>query len=276
MSAFVRSRGPISDMVVAPFQPFSSLVVHGSTSDIPLLLKPVAGAPSNRLLSVTPSQYASLDMGAVDDRVQVMERHTFHLTTSPFDQAPASWSSAPRRVLRKHQDDYVFQAFAAGSPGEDSQRVEAISRTADLAEAAYARHGRSLPLPKQETVAWAEDLVTSGLGCAYGLYSKDSGELEAGLVSLFHRRKAWYWLAGSKQGPGMTVLMAHVQSDLNARGIPILDLMGANTPGIAEFKRRFGGERVAYGHLCTASWVSRLAERWASTLKRPRSQSREQ
>ena len=44
----------------------------------------------------------------------------------------------------------------------------------------------------------------------------------------------------------MTVLLGHVLARLREEGVAYFDFVGANTPSIAEFKRRFGSELVSY------------------------------
>jgi len=69
---------------------------------------------------------------------------------------------------------------------------------------------------------------------------------------------AWYWVAGSKRGPAMTVLLTRSLEFLREQGITTLDFMGANTDGITEFKRRFGGRLVEYTHYTKQNAGNRL------------------
>ena len=66
---------------------------------------------------------------------------------------------------------------------------------------------------------------------------------------LTHGRTAYYWIAGSVPGPAMTVILGAVLGRLRSEGFESFDFLGANTPSIAEFKRRFGPALVEYPRL---------------------------
>ncbi|HET6566995.1 MAG TPA: hypothetical protein VFG50_03460, partial [Rhodothermales bacterium] len=52
--------------------------------------------------------------------------------------------------------------------------------------------------------------------------------------------------AGSEPGPAMSVLLANMLPALASSGMRTFDYQGANTPSIAEFKRRMGARLVSY------------------------------
>ena len=70
--------------------------------------------------------------------------------------------------------------------------------------------------------------------------------LEAAFALLCDDRSASYWVTGSSPGPAMTVLLGSVFPLLEAQGLESFDWIGANTPSIAEFKRRFGAMLTPY------------------------------
>lgn len=273
-SVFIRSRGPIKDLVLPPFCPFSAVLppLDGSPFQPARFMEPIDGVPGNRLLSFPPSIGEDTFAGQGAGNLEVTPRFTFHLPTAPLESALARWSSSQRRSFRNYKDDYRFTVSLA--PDETSSHEHETSASnllndlVDLTEAGYKRHGRALPLPSDGLKTWARELLESSTGRLYALQDLNSGALEAGVLALHHDSMAWYWLAGSRPGPAMTVLMAHIQDDLFKAGIPILDLMGANTPGITEFKRRFGGEKVRYFHVHTSTLAGRLSERFANSLRR--------
>lgn len=271
LSGFVRSRGPVRDLVLPPFQPFSTFAPDLDPAHLARQLRECSDLPKDWLLSITPDQANVLQTGSLDRGIKMVERHTFHLPSAPFDEAMASWSSGPRRQVRKSMGSFDFWS-SHGTPGDVSPEAkkldEVIHAAVDLAEQAYGRHGRPLPLPSRGLARWARDLFYAGLARVYGLYDQASGDVAAAIVALHDGSTAWYWLAGSAPGPGMTVLMAHVQDDLHQAGIATLDLMGANTPGIAEFKRRLGGERKTYVHLRSRTFLGSLTDIMAHGLAR--------
>ncbi|MEX0599100.1 MAG: GNAT family N-acetyltransferase, partial [Rhodothermales bacterium] len=81
---------------------------------------------------------------------------------------------------------------------------------------------------------------------AFAVRHKSSDEIHAAVVILNDGRTAYYWIAGSRPGDGMTVLIGELLPRLFNQGIELFDFMGANTPGIAEFKRKFGARLVPY------------------------------
>lgn len=263
-SAFLRKRGPVGDLVLPPFCPYSAILpaAQGQEFHLPSLLLPADGLPKTRLFSFSPDVDGSLFEG--NSSVEIRTRYTYHLPTAPLETAIQGWSPSQRRSFRKHQGAYSFVA-----PDPLSNEIQSVVHDlVELTQEGYARHHRLLPLGNAGLASWAAHLVQSGPGRLYTLRNKQNNGLEAGLLALHHSPMAWYWLAGSRPGPAMTVLLAHVQDDLHHTGIPTLDLMGANTPGISEFKRRFGGKKVAYTHVRTSSFLGRMAERAAQTLRR--------
>ena len=267
MSGFVRSRGPVKDLVLPPFQPFSALAPDCGGKEIAESLRAADGLPKNWLVSFGPAEVDAGDTSLLAG-YSAQKRSTYLLRTAPVDSAISAWSAGPRRQFRNATDNYRFWCSHDSSgqaTAEAKQLDEVIHASVQLAEQAYARHKRMLPLPARGLARWASDLVYAEIARVYGLFDVDSGNVVAAIVALHDRRTAWYWIAGSEPGPGMTVLMAHVQSDLHQAGIEVLDLMGANTPGIAEFKRRFGGEHATYMHLMHRTLAGRTAE-WAAQL----------
>lgn len=271
LSTFVRSRGLVRDLVLPPFQPFSAIGPVADPLDLIRRLRSSPDLPSDWILSITPEQYAALHPKTMGRGIRVVERYTYHLSSGPFEVAIASWSAAQRRQVRKSVSDFVFWCShdLARTAGSEAKKLdEVIQRAVFLADSAYRRAGRRLPLPPRALARWARDLVYAGLARVYGLHDRHTGEIVAAIVALHDERTAWYWIAGSKPGPGMTVLMAHVQDELHAAGIATLDLMGANTPGIAEFKRRFGGQHVTYAHVSSRSLIGGLTNSMAHFLTR--------
>jgi len=268
-SVFLRHRGPVRDIVLPPFCPFSAVIPDESAHASGSLLAASPLLPPTRLFSLPPGVEAAA-LG-VTTRAEIKERFTYHLPSASPEKAIEGWSSSQRRSFRKHADDYLYVVQDQDALGHSAGAVRSdLVAVAALAAAGYARHGARLPLGQGGLVSLSEDMIRSGLGRLHVL--KDSkGDTVAGVVALANKRMAWYWLAGSEPGPVMTVLLGHLQDALHTAGVPVLDLMGANTPGIAEFKRRFGGELKSYLHVRTASLAGRMAEKAARAFHRARS-----
>jgi hypothetical protein len=143
------------------------------------------------------------------------------------------WSSGARRKVRKHGPEFDIGA-ETGAAGDIVQ----------LVHEGYARNGGNPPGQAGPLTAAVLSLETQGL--AECLTARRGDSLEAGVVLLHGPKASYYWLAGSKPGPAMTVLLASAMERLAARGAAVFDLVGANTPSIAEFKRRLGARLVQY------------------------------
>jgi len=248
----VRSRGPLKDIVVPPFSPYSAILLDPKATvterdaAVALLNKSVEALPYSRLFSLDPEYFGS---DSSLDGFTVQKRFTYALRNAPLEEAIAEWSSSSRRTFRKHSKEYEFL--------DDSVDVEQI---AAMTAEGYKQSGRKMALNPFILSAFAESLIKRGLAAAVGLRNRENGRLEAGMVLLLNSATAWCWLTGSVRGPSMTVLTAHAQQFLHAKNVRRMDLMGANTPNIAEFKRRFGGDLISYCHLSRRSVMSAALE----------------
>lgn len=161
------------------------------------------------------------------------------------EEGTSGWSSGSRRSVRKHADDY-----------ETGVDREAVSEVIRLVHEGYTRNGGRPPgnpdllRPAVEGL-FAEDLVEC-------VTARRNGSVEAGIVLLHGHEASYYWMAGSQPGPAMGVLIAFVLEHLKDRGVAMFDLLGANTPPIAEFKRRLGARLIQYwSATCDRSHASR-------------------
>ncbi len=120
------------------------------------------------------------------------------------------------------------------------------ARPADLAAAvvaAYLRHARSPPLPE---AALARIATACGAGRAGRLVRVgDAMALVLGMDEDGRADASAPCLALSS-GPGLARLVWALAADASARGHHAIDLVGANTPAIAEGKRRLGATLVPY------------------------------
>lgn len=158
--------------------------------------------------------------------------YTARLALHPDADPLATWSSRARTAFRQER-----RAFRV----EEAREVAACVA---LCEASYARHGRTLPLPAPVLLRLAEGLVEAGE--AHCLVARQGEQPEAGLIVLRHGPQAHYWVAGSRPGPAMRVLLGEALPRLAAAGVSCFDYVGANTASIAEFKRQLGGSLTPY------------------------------
>jgi hypothetical protein len=122
--------------------------------------------------------------------------------------------------------------------------VQFVERAAAFSRGAMSRHGRPLIIPHGAEHALAEALVDAGLARVFAATPAGGGDTEAVATVAIDGARAWYWIVGSRPGPAMTVLVAHVLSTLAAAGVTTIDWCGANAPSVADFKASFAG-RVA-------------------------------
>jgi hypothetical protein len=164
-----------------------------------------------------------------------------------------AFSDGSRRLFDRHRGQY------------ETIRTD-LDGTRDavtLCARSYARHGRSFGLIESDVQAAADRLIDEGLAACFSAVDTESGEADAAVILLLGSETAYYWVAGSKPGASMTVLVGEMGDRLAELGISRLDMIGANTPSIAEFKRRLGGTLVPYFRAtCLSSRFLRLMDRF--------------
>jgi len=161
--------------------------------------------------------------------------YTYRLTLQAAEDPTGTWSASARRTFRRFQDTYDLDPDTP-----DPQPL------LDLLAASFERQGRSLPAPAPLLAGLVATLQTAGLVRTYLLRRRIDGTPEAALALLHEGSTACYWLAGSRPGPAMTVLLGLLWRLLPREGPTNFDFYGANTPSIAEFKRRFGPRLTSY------------------------------
>lgn len=122
--------------------------------------------------------------------------------------------------------------------------LDEVEAAVALVEGSHDRQEHALGTPPETLAVLARALGRAGLVRVF--VARRGGTPEAGLLVLTDGHTAHYWLAGSVPGPAMTVLVGHVMERLREEGAAYFDFVGANTPSIAEFKRKFGGLLVPY------------------------------
>jgi GNAT acetyltransferase-like protein len=236
-AGLARTRGPVRELVLPLFSPFSGLILPQlAESDVHARKDPLAELGSllesgfDRVrLHLPPSVNDIRPLIWRGWRVSPLYTYTLDPTVGP-----EKWSASARRTLRKSRSAFQLRV-----------EPEAAAEVVALMLESYSRHGRTGPADAGQITEVCSKLVQSGLAeCIVA--RKETGTAEAGIVLLHGPAASYYWMAGSNPGPAMTVLMAFALETLSQRGVECFDLVGANTPTIAEFKRRFGPELVTY------------------------------
>ena len=227
---FEKRRGPFVASALPPLCP-----VHR-----PLLAAPLAEtdthartSPLDRLLARLGAETDQATLALADDDLRpyawagwtVTPRATYRLALD--GDLEAGFSSSTRRTVRRESAAFDLVEDAALAPEAVRLMVEA-----------YRRQGSDLGLDARAVAGLADAL--GGAGLARTFAARRGGATEAALTAATDGRTAYYWVVGSAPGPAMTVLLAHALRQLAEAGVAAFDFCGANTPTIAEFKRRFG------------------------------------
>lgn len=194
------------------------------------------------------------DPGVLDARPflwngwKVSPRFTYRVRLAPEEEMLAAFEQQVRTKIRK-----------AEKSGLTCHRVAAPDDSLGTYAFAYARHGVTPPVPLAMLAALAEGVARHGFGRLYVARDRE-GQSRAFEVILLDGATAYAWLGGAdaeclRQG-GYSLLHSKVFADLAPTHREI-DLLGANTPTIATFKRSFGGALVPYWETAHASLAGR-------------------
>ena len=239
---YTSKKGPFRVATVPPFTSFTSLLTaiplqNVATSELStpysLLLHRLQEHFDSILLHHHPSlndvrlfQWASWNTTPL---------YTYHIDLTEIEKVESAWSSSTRRTFKKHASSYTFKEDPGG-----------VRIAVALTTESYQRHGRPLPLPPEQLAVLASKLQKAGMVRIFTITPVNEDRPTAALALLHDAKVAYYWLAGSVPGHSMTVLLGHLLPKLASDGIRLFDFVGANTPYIAEFKRRFGPKLIPY------------------------------
>ena len=239
---YTRTRGRRADVVVPPLTPYTPFLagsgwhpteIHRHRSALDCLLETVEAAFRTTAFHLQP--------GLTDTRAfswhgwSVRPYYTYVVPLSPDAPPSDRWSKNNRRLFRQQGADAHFV-----------ESGEALESVLSLCEASYARHDRAFPAPPAQVRTLTRQLRDAGRLRAFHLTPPGSHTPEAGVLLLQEGERAYYWMAGSVPGPGATLLLGRLLQRLVGENIRAMDFVGANTPSIAEFKRKFGSELVPY------------------------------
>ncbi len=235
-----RRVGPFSEIVPPRFSPVSAFLIDAAHSRAHLRSVAETLAESlprrhNRVtLQLDSSLQEALELATTSWRHTTLKTYVFNLP-SLQDDLTGSWSAGTRRLYRKSIADYDVTSPDNG-----------YDAAVDLCEQSYERSGRPFGIDPAVLKSLAADLPTPFLSVPFVATRRATGQMEGALLVLIHGTDAFYWIAGSLPGPAMTVIIGSAIEHLRDAGIRTFDLLGANSPGIAEFKRRFGPQLVQY------------------------------
>lgn len=166
---------------------------------------------------------------------QASPLYTFQLSLQASDHGLSSWSESTRRLFARSRARFRLM--------ESPDYAAAI---VDLCLDSYERQNRAAPLDRSALTRLVIKQVERNTARCFVLFEESNDVPSAGVVVLSDRVTAYYWVSGSKPGAGMTVMIGELMERLSAEGLATFDFVGANTPSIAEFKRRFNPKLVPY------------------------------
>ena len=233
---FHRKQGPFKRAEVPPFTPFTPV----------LLAKPeVAQEPLNFLVSRLASSFDDIRLHLhppfQDTRSftwagwQSAPFYTYQLHLPTYNADRKQWSKGTQRNYKKNKD--LFKITECTSD---------LDQIVTLCADGYKRNGRTFPITPDQLRSVARDLMQANMIRCFSAVDTATDNIAAGVVVLHDDVSAYYWIAGSIPGPAMTVLLGNMLPALQSAGFETFDFVGANTPGIAEFKRRFGAILTPY------------------------------
>ncbi|MDX9758014.1 MAG: GNAT family N-acetyltransferase [Bacteroidota bacterium] len=164
-------------------------------------------------------------------------RQTLHVRLGDSQAVWEGYSQSLRRKLR-HIPDGGFVL------DHDPSTATIVA----MFEQSYRRHGVRPPLPPSALERWLHELRECGLAHCFAALHPD-GRPAAVRVVLRDDATVYDWLAGADLAVAPSAshwLVHHILERFSSQGCTLFDFMGANTPGVVDFKRGFGGTAVPY------------------------------
>ena len=231
---FSRKKGPFKQVIVPPFTPYTSILTASSDpyqagEDTPLsnLMASLSGRYDDLRLHLHPSITDLRPFQWMDWTPAPL--YTYAIDVNIMSDDFGVWSAGTRRTFRKHLSEYLFQ-----------ESPEAAADVIALCAGSYRRQNRSFPIVPERLEALVGRLQQKNMVRVFTVRPTNRDDITGGLIVLHDDKEAFYWIAGSIPGPSMTVLIGRLLLELKSSSFHRFDFVGANTPTIAEFKRRFG------------------------------------
>lgn len=239
---FHRKRGPYHEVVVPPFTPYSPVLlgdaredasVHSRNSPFEVLLSGIEARFGRIVLHLFPSV---TDVRPASWRSwRISPLYTYTAPLEHEERLVARWSEGARRTFKRGKEDFII--------AEEAGVSEMVVK---MSAQSYERHQRGYPAATRAIRGMIDEMREHKFARLFIARSKATGEPQAGLAVLHDGETGYYWIAGSRPGDAMTILLGNVLPLLHTDGLERFDFIGANTPSIAEFKRRLGAELTPY------------------------------
>jgi CelD/BcsL family acetyltransferase involved in cellulose biosynthesis len=168
---------------------------------------------------------------------ELRNRLSLRLDLSDPDRLWDGYSQSLRRKIRRASE--VSLVFSDEAP---------LDVLIDMYSRSYLRHGLHPPTQPMQMRAWLLRLRREGLLRCFGAYRAD-GVPAAARAVIRDGDMVYDWLAGADPAvsPSASHWLLHsVLLRYAAEGARTFDFMGANTPGVVDFKRSFGPYEQPY------------------------------
>lgn len=253
----LRHRGPFTLAAALPITLYGGMYSSAAADDAHGLDVLLATIERKTFFATLP-----LPIGSAAGRIaeaRGWERIPQQTIRIPLDDIDATWRGYSQSLRRK-----IRRADDAGLHCEVSDDLSIILA---MHEESYARHGMKPPVATDRLAVWLAALHAEGMITQYVARDADQ-RARAARVVICDGPVVYDWMAGLGAGAAHTAASHWLVHDIMrrhaARGCTVFDFMGANTPGVSDFKFLFGGEVVPYD---VVRFRRSRAVRWLEQLK---------
>ncbi|MGI9175768.1 MAG: GNAT family N-acetyltransferase [Rhodothermales bacterium] len=236
---YERPLGPYRRVVIPPLTPYTPVLLREPLREVDVHAR---RSPLDALVRLLESRYHHLALHLHPSLKDVRAFQWAGWSARPFFTYRQALGGAD--VLRRTASRNVRRLAGSGS-WHVAEAPDAVEVMLSLGEASFNRQERSLPVEAIRLRRLMTSLLASGLARLFTA-SQARGVAEGALVVLRDGTTAHDWFVGSRPGPARACLTYDVLLQLHDEGVRCYDFGGANTPSIAEFKRRFGGTLTPY------------------------------
>lgn len=236
MPLFPARRGPLRVSTPLPITLYAGLLRRGEVSqELARLLE--AAERALNFISISSSMTTEECSIFSARKWHLHRRQSLRIDINDVDTLWEGYSQSLRRKLRRIPDDLL--------------RLDKDPQTPSLVrmyEQSYARHGVRPPIPGDRMHRLIQGLRNRGLLHCFAACMPD-GRLAATRILVRDREMLYDWLAGTDPTIASSAshwLLHKLLLHFSAKGCTQFDFMGANTPGVSDFKRSFGGHEHVY------------------------------
>ncbi|MFZ1729228.1 MAG: GNAT family N-acetyltransferase [Bacteroidota bacterium] len=189
---------------------------------------------------------------------RLRKQQTIRISLSDIQVVWDGYTQSLRRKLRRASESALQL--------DSDPPIDLIVR---MFEQSYLRHGKLPPIPGSKIEEWLHALLQHGIANCFAARHAD-GRCAAVRVVVRDGDMLYDWLAGADPtiAPSASHWLLHaILERFIAEGCKLFDFMGANTPGVTDFKRGFGGFDHEYHE---AEWYRPTLLRHVDAIRRKR------